>query len=55
MIYTGLKEYDLAISELDMAYHDRDITMYFIKVDPVFSPLRSEPWFHDLLKKMNLE
>ena len=55
MIYTGLKEYDLAISELDMAYHDRDITMYFIKVDPVFSPLRSEPGFHDLLKKMNLE
>ena len=55
MIYTGLKVYDLAISELNMAYRDREIFMYIIKVDPVFSPLRSEPGFHELLKKMNLE
>ena len=55
MIYTSLKKYDLAISELNMAYQDRDITMYFIKVDPAFSPLRTEPGFHELLKKMNLE
>jgi Tfp pilus assembly protein PilF len=54
-IYTALKEIDPAISELNKAYQDREITMYFIKVDPVFSPLRSEPGFHELLKKMNLE
>jgi class 3 adenylate cyclase/TolB-like protein/Tfp pilus assembly protein PilF len=54
-IYTALKEFDLAFSELNKAYLDREITMYFIKVDPVFSPLRSEPAFNELLKKMNLE
>jgi adenylate cyclase len=54
-IYTALKEFDLAFSELNKAYQDREITMYFIKVDPVFSPLRSEPGFHELLKKINLE
>jgi class 3 adenylate cyclase/TolB-like protein/Tfp pilus assembly protein PilF len=54
-IYTALKEFDLAFSELNKAYQDREITMYFIKVDPVFSPLRSEPAFNELLKKMNLE
>jgi adenylate cyclase len=55
IIYTGLKEYDLAISELNKAYDDREIVMYFLKVDPVFSSLRNEPGFHELLKKMNLE
>jgi adenylate cyclase len=55
IMYTGLKQYDLAISELNKAYLDRELAMYFIKVDPPFSPLRSEPGFHELLKKMNLE
>ena len=54
-IYTVLNEFDPAISELNKAYRDREIFMYFIKVDPVFSPLRSEPAFNKLLKKMNLE
>ncbi len=55
IIYTGLKMYDLAISELNKAYQDREIDMYLIKVDPALSPLWDKPAFHDLLKKMNLE
>ena len=41
--------------ELEKAYEVRDVWMYNLNVDPVFDPIRNEPRFRALLKKMNLE
>jgi TolB-like protein/Tfp pilus assembly protein PilF/predicted Ser/Thr protein kinase len=57
MIYIGLGEKDKAFEWLEKSYQDRFIVgdgMGDIKVDPVFDPLRSDPRFKDLLRRMNL-
>ena len=55
MVYIGLKEYDQALTLLDKAYALRQIDMYFINADPAFDPIRKEPRFKALLKKMHLD
>jgi hypothetical protein len=56
-IYAGLGQKDKAFEWLEKAFDDRSIGMSFgtIAVDPVFDPLRSDPRFHDLLRRMNLQ
>jgi len=54
-VYTSLKEYDQALTLLDKAYVVRGLSMYFINVDPAFDPIRNEPRFKSLMKKMNLD
>jgi tetratricopeptide (TPR) repeat protein len=51
-IYIGLGEKDTALDHLDKAYEERDIEMIFLNVDPPLFPLRSEPRFLALLKKV---
>jgi serine/threonine protein kinase/TolB-like protein/Tfp pilus assembly protein PilF len=51
-IYAGLGEKDKAIEWLEKGYGDRAITN--IKVNPEVDPLRSDPRFADLLRRMNL-
>ncbi len=53
--YIALKKYDEAITLLEKAYEVREIDLYWIKVDPILDPIRNEPRFKALLKKMNLE
>jgi serine/threonine-protein kinase len=55
LIYAGLGETDLALEWLEKAYEQRDPQMFRIKVVPSFDPLRSDPRFIALLKKMGLE
>ena len=55
MVYVALNNYDEALNMLEKAYQVRDIWMYTLAVDPVFDPIRNEPRFKSLLKKMNLE
>ncbi len=51
-----LKNYSLAIDELEQAYLQKDIRIYnFLKLDPTLDPIRNEPRFNALLKKANLE
>ncbi len=52
-IYTALNNFDQAITTLEKAYNAREIDMYFINNDPVFDPLRNEPRFKALMKKIN--
>jgi hypothetical protein len=40
---------------LEKAYSERDWALTIIKVDPDFDPVRSDPRFSDILKRMNLQ
>jgi tetratricopeptide (TPR) repeat protein len=51
-LYAGLGEKHKAIEWLEKGFDDRSI--YHVKVYPIFDPLRSDPCFTDLLRRMNL-
>ena len=53
-VYMGLGEKDKAFESLQKSYDERSIGMRAIKVDPMYDPLRSDPRFTDLLRRMNL-
>ena len=53
IIYTGLGENDEAIEWLEKAFDDRNGWMPFLQVEPRLDPLRSDPRFQDLLRRMN--
>ena len=53
IIYGGLGQKDKAFEWLEKAYEERSI--YSIKADPAYDPLRSDPRFADLLRRMNLQ
>ena len=55
IIYIGLGDRTKAFEWLDKAYDNRSYKLLFLKVDPIFDRLRSDPRFKALLKKMNLE
>jgi len=54
-VYGTLKEYGIAFDLLDRAFGERDSTLVWLKADPMFDPLRSDPRFAALLKKIGLE
>jgi TolB-like protein/DNA-binding winged helix-turn-helix (wHTH) protein/Tfp pilus assembly protein PilF len=55
-IYAGLEEKRKAFEWLEKAYEDRSIvSVGFIKTNPMFDPLRSDPRFADLLRRTNLQ
>jgi serine/threonine protein kinase/tetratricopeptide (TPR) repeat protein len=53
LIYVGLGEKDKAFEWLERAYETRSIGA--VKVIPAYDPLRSDPRFADLLRRMNLQ
>ena len=54
LAYIGLDEKDEAFSHLEQAITNRESLVVYLKVDPVFDPLRSDPRFADLLRRMGL-
>jgi DNA-binding winged helix-turn-helix (wHTH) protein/TolB-like protein/Tfp pilus assembly protein PilF len=54
IIYIGLGEKDRALERLEKAYDERLWEMGMLKVLPVFDPLRSDPRFTVLLRRVNL-
>jgi DNA-binding winged helix-turn-helix (wHTH) protein/tetratricopeptide (TPR) repeat protein len=54
LIYTGLGNKDQAFIWLERAYEDRSANIIFLKVEPILDPLRSDPRYGDLMRRMNL-
>src|SRR5262249_36674914 len=51
VIYAGLDDKEGAIASLEKAYSDHDLQMRFLKIDPHYDTLRSDPRFNELLRK----
>jgi adenylate cyclase len=54
MAYTGIHDFKSALDELEMSLNEKEIFLYFLKVDPIFFPLKNEPRFKAILKELNL-
>ena len=53
LIYVGLGEREKALEWLEKGFEQRDPKMTFLKVEPKWADLRSEPRFQELLRRMN--
>jgi serine/threonine protein kinase/tetratricopeptide (TPR) repeat protein len=54
IVYLGLGEIDRAIDSLERAYREHDSFLAWAFVDPLLHPLRADPRFQDLARRMNL-
>ena len=52
--YLGLGDRDQALMYLERAYEEKDPWLFYLKVWPPLDPLRSEPRFQALLRRVNL-
>jgi serine/threonine protein kinase len=52
--YLRLGDKEEAFKYLEKGYQERDAGITYLAVDPVWDPLRSDPRFQSLLKRMNL-
>ncbi|HVE59509.1 MAG TPA: winged helix-turn-helix domain-containing protein [Pyrinomonadaceae bacterium] len=55
LAYNGLGETDKALEWLEKGYAQHDPKMAFLKVDPKWNNLRSEPRFIELMRRLNFE
>ena len=53
-IYIGLGEKDRAFEWLEKAYQERSTHLVNLKVQPVFDPIRTDPRFADLLRRVGI-
>ena len=54
-IYVGLGENDQAFAWLERAIAERSPMLFWLRVEPLYKNLRSDPRFAALLKKMGLD
>ena len=54
LVYTGLGEKEEAFKWLEEAYKAHDVGFVYLKIDPCLDPLRSDPRFNDLLRRVGL-
>jgi tetratricopeptide (TPR) repeat protein len=55
LIHIGLGEHQAAFDWIEKAYSDRSSEMIYFKVEPMLAPLRSDPRYQDLLRRMRLD
>jgi len=54
ILYAALGEPEQAFASLETAYAEHSPSLQFLKVDPAFDSLRSDPRFADLVKRIGL-
>ncbi len=54
ILYTGLGDKEQAFEQLEKAYEDRSGWLINLKVEPRFDPLRTDPRFADMLRRIGL-
>ena len=54
MVYAGLGEKDEAFAWLDKGYEERAFQMQWLKIEPRWDSLRSDPRFRDLMRRVGL-
>jgi len=54
MIHVGLAEHDEAFAWLERAFEERSLWMGYLNVEPQLDPLRPEPRFQNLLRRVGL-
>jgi len=55
VLYTALNDKEKAFEWLEKAYEERNEYTSFLAVEPRFEPLRSDPRFEDLLRRIGLQ
>jgi serine/threonine-protein kinase len=53
LVHVGLGENEEALQWLEKGYEKRDGNMILLKVSPIWDPLRDDPRFQELLRRMN--
>ena len=54
LAYSGLADREQTLISLEQAYKEQSYILKFLKVHPVFDPLRDDPRFNDLLHRVGL-
>ena len=53
VIYAGLGDKDNAFAELETSFKNRDWFLQRLKVDPFMDPLRDDPRYDEMVKRLN--
>lgn len=53
--YLGVGDHEQALKWFEKGFAERSTALVWLKVDPVYDPLRSEPRFHELLTRVGFE
>jgi hypothetical protein len=53
--YLGLGDYDQAFAWFERAYQEKSNILQFLKVHPFFDPVRADPRFADLVRRVGLD
>ncbi len=54
LVYAGLEDKDQAFAWLEKAYEERYNRLAYLKVEALWDPLRSDPRFADLLRRVGI-
>ena len=54
LVYAGLGKKQEALKWLEESYHAHDVGLVYLKIDPCLDPLRSDPRFDDLVRRVGL-
>ena len=53
--HLALGDYDGAFARFERAYQEKSSILQFLKVHPVFDPVRHDPRFKDLVRRVGLD